>query len=165
MPKQKNLRDLFHAMLKDIYFAEKKILAALPKMAKAAQSEELKAAFQKHESETEMHVERLDRVFDELDETPRTKTCDAILGIIEEGQGVMKEFKATPALDAGLLAAAQAIEHYEIARYGTLKTWAQELGLDESVAVLNLTLREEKNTDEKLTELAQSNVNQHAEAA
>jgi ferritin-like metal-binding protein YciE len=165
MPKQKNLRDLFHAMLKDIYFAEKKILAALPKMAKAAQSEELKAAFQKHESETEMHVERLERVFDELDETPRTTTCDAILGIIGEGQGVMKEFKATPALDAGLLAAAQAIEHYEIARYGTLKTWAQELGLDESVAVLNLTLREEKNTDEKLTELAQSNVNQHAEAA
>ncbi len=165
MQKQKNLRDLFHATLKDIYFAEKKILAALPKMAKAAQSEELKAAFQKHESETEMHVERLERVFDELDETPRTKTCDAILGIIEEGQGIMKEFKSTPALDAGLLAAAQAIEHYEISRYGTLKTWAQELGLDESVAVLNLTLREEKNTDEKLTELAQSNVNQHAEAA
>ncbi len=165
MQKQKNMRDLFHATLKDIYFAEKKILAALPKMAKAAQSEELKAAFQKHESETEMHVERLERVFDELDETPRTKTCDAILGIIEEGQGIMKEFKSTPALDAGLLAAAQAIEHYEISRYGTLKTWAQELGLDESVAVLNLTLREEKNTDEKLTELAQSNVNQHAEAA
>jgi ferritin-like metal-binding protein YciE len=165
MPKQKNLRDLFHDTLKDIYFAEKKILAALPKMAKAAQSEELKAAFQKHESETEMHVERLERVFDELDETPRTKSCDAILGIIEEGQEVMKEYKATPALDAGLLAAAQAVEHYEISRYGTLKTWAQELGLDESVAVLNLTLREEKNTDEKLTELAQSNVNQHAEAA
>jgi ferritin-like metal-binding protein YciE len=166
MPKQrKNLRELFHDTLKDIYFAEKKILTALPKMAKAAQSEELKAAFQKHESETEMHVERLDKVFAELDETPRAKTCDAIVGIIEEGQEVMKEYKGTPALDAGLLAAAQAVEHYEISRYGTLKTWAQELGLDESVALLNLTLREEKNTDQTLTELAESNVNQHAEAA
>jgi len=165
MPKQKNLRELFHDTLKDIYFAEKKILTALPKMAKAAQSEELKAAFGKHESETEMHVERLDQVFAELDETPRAKTCDAILGIIEEGQEVMKEYKGTPALDAGLLAAAQAVEHYEISRYGTLKTWAQVLGLDESVALLNLTLREEKNTDQTLTELAENNVNQHAEAA
>jgi ferritin-like metal-binding protein YciE len=165
MPKQKNLRELFHHTLKDIYFAEKKILTALPKMAKAAQSEELKAAFQKHEGETEMHVERLDKVFAELDEPPRGKTCDAIVGIIEEGQKIMKEYKGTPALDAGLLAAAQAVEHYEISRYGTLKTWAQELGLDESVALLNLTLREEKNTDQTLTELAESNVNQHAEAA
>jgi ferritin-like metal-binding protein YciE len=166
MPKQhKNLRELFHDTLKDIYFAEKKILTALPKMAKAAQSEELKAAFQKHESETEMHVERLDEVFAELDETPRAKTCDAIMGIIEEGQEVMKEYKGTPALDAGLLAAAQAVEHYEISRYGTLKTWAQELGLDQSVALLNLTLGEEKKTDQTLTELAESNVNRHAEAA
>jgi ferritin-like metal-binding protein YciE len=165
MPKQKNLRELFHDTLKDIYFAEKKILTALPKMAKAAQSKELKAAFEKHERETEMHVERLDQVFAELDEPPRAKTCDAILGIIEEGQEVMKEYKGTPALDAGLLAAAQAVEHYEISRYGTLKTWAQELGLDDSVALLNLTLREEKNTDQTLTELAESNVNQHAEAA
>jgi len=122
--KTKTLRDLFHETLKDIYFAEKKILAALPKMAKAAQSEELKAAFEKHESETEDHVARLEKVFTEIDETPRGKTCDAILGIIEEGQEVMKEFKGKPALDAGLLAAAQAVEHYEIARYGTLKTWA-----------------------------------------
>src|SRR5690348_12191827 len=165
MPKQKNLRELFHDTLKDIYYAEKKILATLPKMAKAAQSEELKAAFQKHETETEGHVERLDKVFAELDEPPRGKTCDAIVGIIEEGQEVMKEYKGTPALDAGLLAAAQAVEHYEISRYGTLKTWARELGFDESVALLNLTLREEKNTDETLTQLAESNVNQHAEAA
>jgi ferritin-like metal-binding protein YciE len=112
-----------------------------------------------------MHVERLDKVFAELDEPPRGTTCDAIVGIIEEGQEIMKEYKGTPALDAGLLAAAQAVEHYEISRYGTLKTWAQELGLDESVALLNLTLREEKNTDQTLTELAESNVNQHAEAA
>jgi ferritin-like metal-binding protein YciE len=165
MPKQKNLRELFHDTLKDIYFAEKKILAALPKMAKAAQAEELKAAFQKHERETEMHVERLEEVFAELDEVPRAKTCDAIMGIIEEGQEVMKEYKGTPALDAGLLAAAQAVEHYEISRYGTLKTWAQELGLDESVVMLNLTLGEEKKTDQTLTELAESNVNRHAEAA
>jgi ferritin-like metal-binding protein YciE len=165
MPKQKSLRELYHDTLKDIYYAEKKILATLPKMAKAAQSEELKAAFQKHETETEGHVERLDKVFAELDEPPRGKTCDAIVGIIEEGQEVMKEYKGTPALDAGLLAAAQAVEHYEISRYGTLKTWARELGFDESVALLNLTLREEKNTDETLTQLAESNVNQHAEAA
>jgi len=101
MAKQKNLRELFHDTLKDIYFAERRILGALPKMAKAAQSEELKAAFEKHERETEMHVERLDEVFAELDETPRGKTCDAIVGIIEEGQEVMKEYKGTPALDAG----------------------------------------------------------------
>src|SRR5215469_1068604 len=144
MAKQKNLRELFHDTLKDIYFAEKRILGALPKMAKAAQSEELKAAFEKHERETEMHVERLDAVFAELDETPRAKTCDAIMGIIEEGQEVIKEYKGSPALDAGLLAAAQVVEHYENSRYGTLKTWAQELGLDQSVAMLNLTLAEER---------------------
>jgi len=125
---EKNLKELFHDTLKDIYFAEKKILSALPKMAKAAQSSELRAAFEKHERETEEHVTRLEQVFEDLDETPRGKTCDAILGIIAEGQEVMKEFKGMPALDAGLLAAAQAVEHYEIARYGTLKTWAAELG-------------------------------------
>ena len=165
MPKQKNLRELFHDTLKDIYFAEKKILGALPKMAKAAQSEELKEAFQKHESETKDHVERLDKVFAELDETPHGKTCDAIVGIIEEGQEVMKEYKGSPALDAGLLAAAQAVEHYEISRYGTLKTWAQELGLEEAVELLDATLAEEKKTDEVLTEIAESSINQHAEAA
>jgi ferritin-like metal-binding protein YciE len=123
MASEKNLQELFHETLKDIYFAEKKILSALPKMAKAAQSQELKAAFEKHESETEEHVARLEKVFEEIDQTPRGKTCDAIMGIIEEGQEVMKEFRGAPALDAGLLAAAQAVEHYEIARYGTLKVW------------------------------------------
>jgi ferritin-like metal-binding protein YciE len=162
---EKNLRELFHETLKDIYFAEKKILSALPKMAKAAQSSELRAAFEKHERETEEHVTRLEQVFEDLDETPRGKTCDAILGIIAEGQEVMKEFKGMPALDAGLLAAAQAVEHYEIARYGTLKTWAAELGLTQSANLLETTLGEEKKTDETLTELAQSGVNQHAEAA
>jgi ferritin-like metal-binding protein YciE len=165
MASEKNLQELFHETLKDIYFAEKKILSALPKMAKAAQSEDLKAAFQKHETETEEHVVRLEKVFEEIDEAPRGKTCDAIMGIIEEGQELMKEFKGAPALDAGLLAAAQAVEHYEIARYGTLKTWATELGLKQSSKLLGSTLNEEKKTDETLTRLAESEVNQHAHAA
>ena len=165
MASEKNLHELFHETLKDIYFAEKKILSALPKMAKAAQSKELKAAFEKHGTETEEHVARLEKVFEEIDESPRGKTCDAIMGIMEEGQEVMKEFKGAPALDAGLLAAAQAVEHYEIARYGTLKTWAAELGLAQAVRLLESTLAEEKKTDETLTELAKSEVNQHAQAA
>src|SRR5256885_14103766 len=130
MPSEKNLRELFHETVKDIYFAEKKILSALPKMAKAAQSQELKAAFEKHESETEEHVARLEKVFEEIDETPHGKTCDAIMGIIEEGQEVMKEFKGAPALDAGLLAAAQAVGPYEIAPYGATKALAAEPGLN-----------------------------------
>ena len=162
---EKNLKELYHDTLKDIYFAEKKILSALPKMAKAAQSAQLKAAFEKHERETEEHVNRLEKVFAELDETPRGKMCDAIMGIIEEGQEIIKEFKGKPALDAGLLAAAQAVEHYEIARYGTLKTWAGELGLNQSVKLLDTTLFEEKKTDETLSKLAESGVNQHAQAA
>ncbi len=165
MAKEKTLRDLFHDTLKDIYFAEKKILGALPKMAKAAQSDELRSAFEKHESETEEHVNRLEQVFEEIEAKPQGKTCDAILGIIEEGQDVMKTFKGKPAVDAGLIAAAQAVEHYEIARYGTLRTWAEELGLEEAAKLLVETLDEEKKTDEMLTELAQSGVNQHAEAA
>jgi ferritin-like metal-binding protein YciE len=161
----KDLRELFHETLKDIYFAEKKILGALPKMAKAAQAPQLKKAFEKHEAQTEEHVSRLEQVFEEFGAAPRGKTCDAIMGIIEEGQEVMKEFKGMPALDAGLLAAAQAVEHYEIARYGTLKTWAEELGLQQSVKLLNATLQEEKKTDETLTQLAETGVNQHAQAA
>jgi ferritin-like metal-binding protein YciE len=165
MASAKTLRDLFHNTLKDIYFAEKKILGALPKMAKAAQSEELRAAFEKHETETEGQVARLEQVFAELDEAPRGKTCDAIMGILEEGQEIMKEYKGMPALDAGLLAAAQAVEHYEISRYGTLRTWAAELGLNQAVKLLEATLAEEKKTNEALSELAEASVNQHAEAA
>ena len=163
--RKKDLHELFHETLKDIYFAEKKILSALPKMAKAAQSEDLKAAFEKHETETEEHVARLEKVFEEIEQAPRGKSCDAIIGIIEEGQEVMKEFKGAAALDAGLLAAAQAVEHYEIARYGTLKTWAAELGLNQAVKLLERTLAEEKKTDETLTQLAESQVNEHAKAA
>jgi ferritin-like metal-binding protein YciE len=165
MAKDKTLHDLFHDTLKDIYFAEKKILGALPKMAKAAQSEDLKAAFEKHEGETEEHVSRLEQVFEAIDAKPQGKTCDAIMGIIEEGQEVMKEYKGQAALDAGLIAAAQAVEHYEISRYGTLKTWAQELGLDDAASLLDETLKEEKKTDAALTELAETEVNHHAQAA
>lgn len=165
MAKQKTLQDLFHDTLKDIYFAEKKILAALPKMAKAAQSDDLRAAFEKHEGETEQQVERLEQVFELLGEEARGKNCPAIIGIIEEGQEIMKDYKGTPAVDAGLLSAAQSVEHYEIARYGTLKTWAGELGLEEAVELLDETLAEEKATDEALTELAETFVNQRAEAA
>jgi ferritin-like metal-binding protein YciE len=165
MAKEKTLQDLFHDTLKDIYFAEKKILSALPKMAKAARSPELRAAFEKHEGETEMQVERLEQVFEVLGEAARGKTCPAIIGLIEEGQEIIKDYKGTPALDAGLLSAAQAVEHYEISRYGTLKTWAGELGLDRAVQLLDETLAEEKATDEALTELAETAVNQQAEAA
>jgi ferritin-like metal-binding protein YciE len=161
----KKLEDLFLDTLKDIYFAEKKILTALPKMAKAAQSDGLKAAFEKHQGETEEHVARLEKVFKAIGQAPKGKTCDAILGIIEEGKEVMEEYEDTPALDAGLLAAAQAVEHYEISRYGTLRTWAAELGHDDVVKLLDATLGEEKKTNDALTELAEGKVNQHAQAA
>ena len=118
----KKLEELFLDTLKDIFFAEKKILSALPKMAKAAQNKDLSAAFVKHQQETEEQVSRLEQVFDLLDKKPQGKNCPAILGIIEEGQEIMKEYKGSPALDAGLLSAAQSVEHYEISRYGTLIT-------------------------------------------
>ena len=166
MAKQpKTLEDLFHDTLKDIYFAEKKILSTLPKMAKAAQNDDLKAAFEKHRDETEGQVERLEQVFEMIDKKPQGKTCAAIVGITDEGAEIMDEYKGMPALDAGLLAAAQAVEHYEISRYGTLRTWAEELGLDEAATLLQETLDEEEATDEALSELAKSVVNQQAEAA
>jgi ferritin-like metal-binding protein YciE len=166
MAKQpKKLDDLFYDTLKDIYFAEKKILATLPKMAKAAQSPDLKKAFEKHRGETEGHVARLEKVFAAIDKKPQAKTCDAIVGITDEGAEIMKEYKGSPALDAGLLAAAQAVEHYEISRYGTMKTWAQELGLNDAVRLLDQTLDEEKKTDAALTKIAEAAVNQQAEAA
>jgi ferritin-like metal-binding protein YciE len=158
----KTLDDLFHDTLKDIYYAEKKLVAALPRMAKAAHSPELKAAFEKHAAETKGQVERLDQIFKLIDEPARGKTCDAINGLVAEGQEVAKDFKGSPALDAGLLAAAQAVEHYEISRYGTLKTWAEQLGLSQAVRLLDATLKEEKKTDEALTQLAEAAVNQEA---
>jgi ferritin-like metal-binding protein YciE len=160
----KKLNDLFHDTLKDVYFAEKKILTALPKMMKAAQNEELKAAFEKHLGETEGQVERLEQVFSIIEEKPQGKTCDAIMGIVKEGEGIIEEYKNSPALDAGLLAVAQAVEHYEISRYGTLKAWAEELGREDAANLLDETLEEEKDTDAALSELAESVINQQAEA-
>jgi len=161
----KKLDELFHDTLKDIYFAEKKILTTLPKMAKAAQSGELKAAFEKHRGETEGQIERLEEIFAMIDKKPQGKTCAAIVGITAEGAEIMKEYKGSPALDAGLLAAAQAVEHYEISRYGTLRTWAEELGLGDAASLLQETLDEEEATDQALTKIAMSVVNQEAEAA
>jgi ferritin-like metal-binding protein YciE len=163
--KEKTLTDLFEDGLKDIYYAEKKILAALPKMAKATESEELAAAFEKHRMETEQQVDRLEQVFELLDQQPKGKKCPGIEGILEEGKEILDEFKGTPALDAGLLAAAQAVEHYEITRYGTLIAWAEKLGLHDAVPLLQETLDEEKSTDQALTKLAETAVNQYAEAA
>ncbi|AZO82071.1 MULTISPECIES: ferritin-like domain-containing protein [unclassified Bosea (in: a-proteobacteria)] len=152
----KALDDLFHDMLKDVYYAEKQILKALPKMAKAANSAELKKAFETHRTETEGHVERLSGVFDAIGKAPRGKTCDAILGILEEGKAVMEDYADSPALDAGLVASAQAVEHYEMTRYGTLKSWAQQLGHKDAVALLEATLAEETKTDELLTQISSS---------
>jgi ferritin-like metal-binding protein YciE len=163
--KEKMLEDLFHETLKDIYYAEKKILTALPKMAKAAQSEDLQAAFEKHEGETGDQVERLEQVFGLIQQPARGKTCDAINGMVDESQQIMKEFKGTAALDAGLIASAQAVEHYEISRYGTLKAWAEQLGLKEAVRLLDETLEEEKKTDQALTKLAEAAVNRGARQA
>lgn len=159
----KQLDELFHDTLKDIYYAEKKILTALPKMAKAAQNPDLKAAFEKHRAETEEQVSRLEQVFKLIEEKAQGKKCPAIDGIIEEGQEIAKDYKGSPALDPGLLSAAQAVEHYEISRYGTLRTWAQELGLSQAVRLLETTLQEEKSTDRTLTELAETCVNQEAQ--
>ena len=160
---EKDLSALFLDTLKDIYYAEKQIYKSLPKMARAAQSDQLRSAFEKHHGETEGHIERLEQVFDLLGKPARGKKCDAIEGILDEGKEVMEEYEETSALDAGLLAAAQAVEHYEISRYGTLKAWAGKLGMKEAVRLLNETLAEEKRTDDTLTKIAVSAVN--AEAA
>jgi ferritin-like metal-binding protein YciE len=162
--KDKDLNDLFLDTLKDIYFAEKQILKALPKMAKAAQSDKLRAAFEKHHGETEGQVERLEQIFELLDKPARSKTCDAIQGILDEGKEVMDEYKGCEALDAGLIAAAQAVEHYEISRYGTLKQWALQLGMKDAARLLDETLQEERKTDVSLTTLAEASVNLAAAA-
>lgn len=160
--KNKSLEDLFYEGLKDIYYAERQIVKALPKMARGAQSEELKQAFQLHKEQTQGQIERLQQVFESIGKRATGKTCPAIDGIIEEGEEVLDEFKGTPALDAGLVAAAQAVEHYEIARYGTLKRWAQVLGMKDAVKLLDQTLSEEVETDQKLTGVAEQGVNEQA---
>ncbi len=162
MPNRKNLEELFTETLKDIYFAEQQILRALPKMAREAASPELKQAFETHREQTEGQVERLNRVFEQLGRPARGKTCEAIIGIIDEAKEIMEEFKGAEALDAGLASSAQAVEHYEIARYGTLKTWAQQLGLNDAAKLLDETLQEEIKTDRLLTKLATSTINKKA---
>ncbi|MBR0868971.1 ferritin-like domain-containing protein [Bradyrhizobium tropiciagri] len=160
---EKDLSALFLDTLKDIYYAEKQIYKALPKMAKAASSDQLRAAFEKHHDETEGHIERLEQIFELMGKPARGKKCDAIEGIIDEGKEIMDEYADTPALDPGLLAAAQAVEHYEISRYGTLKAWATKLSMKDAVKLIDQTLAEEKKTDEALSKLAINAIN--AEAA
>ena len=161
---KKGLEDLFLDGLKDIYYAEQKILKALPKMVEGAQDEELSAAFEKHRAETEGQVTRLEQVFELLDEPAKGKTCPAIDGILKEGEEILSEYEGLDALDAGLVASAQAVEHYEIARYGTLVAWAGELGMSEAAERLQETLDEELATDEALTALGEGGVNSAAVA-
>ncbi|MDP9570064.1 UNVERIFIED_ORG: ferritin-like metal-binding protein YciE [Agrobacterium larrymoorei] len=153
---EKQLDDLFYDTLKDIYFAERQILKALPKMARAASSDKLKAAFEKHKEETQGQIERLQEIFELLGKRAQGKTCEAIQGIITEGEEIMEDFKGSPALDAGLISSAQAVEHYEMARYGTLKAWAEQLGHKQAVQLLDATLKEETKTDADLSSLAAS---------
>jgi ferritin-like metal-binding protein YciE len=159
---EKTLGDLFLETLKDMYHAEKAILRALPRMAKAASSDQLKQALEHHREETERQVERLERVFELMDKPPRGKTCEAIQGIVEEAKEIMDDFKHSDALDAGLLSSAQAVEHYEISRYGALKAWANQLGLRDAVHLLDETLQEEKKTDQLLNKIAEGQVNKKA---
>ena len=159
----KDLSDLFLDTLKDIYYAEKQITKALPKMARAANSDNLRAAFEKHLGETEGQIERLEEIFDLLEKPARGKKCEAIEGLLDEGKEIMDEYDDAVALDAGLLAAAQAVEHYEISRYGTLRSWALKMGMNDVAKLLGQTLAEEKKTDETLSRIAESAVN--AEAA
>lgn len=160
----KTLEDLFLDELKDLFDAEKRLVKALPKMAKGAESEELREAIESHLEETKNHVARLEEVFGHLDKAAKGKTCKAMVGLIEEGSDLLEE-DATPAvLDAGLICAAQKVEHYEIASYGTLRTWSELLGYEQITALLDETLEEEKAADEKLTEIAGS-LNLEAETA
>lgn len=165
MAKEKTLDDLFYDTLKDIYYAERKILKTLPKMARAASSPDLKAAFEKHREETEGQIERLQQVFETIGKRAQGKTCDAIEGIIAEGEEIIDEYKGTPAIDAGLISSAQAVEHYEMTRYGTLKRWAQVLGHKDAVKLLEQTLSEETATDKSLTVLADASANEVAKAS
>ena len=160
----KSMDDLFLLTLKDIYHGEKQILRALPKMAKMASSQELKQAFEQHREETLGQVERLEQVFEKLGKRARGEPCEAIEGLVEEGKEIMEEVQDPEVLDAGLIAAAQAVEHYEIARYGTLAAWAKELGRNEIADLLSQTLAEEKKTDELLNRLAEGRINKRAAA-
>ena len=159
-----SLHDAFEEELKDVLSAEKQLVKALPKMAKAATNEDLKAGFEEHLEQTKGHVERLEQVFELLDKTPRAKKCKAMEGLIEEGSEILEEDMEPEVMDAMLIAAAQKVEHYEIATYGTLVTWARQLGMEDAANLLQETLDEEKDTDMKLTQLAETSINAEAEA-
>ncbi|MDQ3100099.1 MAG: DUF892 family protein [Bacteroidota bacterium] len=154
---------LFTDQLQDIYYVEKQLLRGLTRMAKAAESEDLRNAFEQHRGETEIQMERLEEVFQMLDRDPKGKKCEAMDGLLEEAKELMEDFSGDSALDAALIAAAQKVEHYEIATYGSLCAWAEQLGLEEALPLLEETLQEEKQTDQNLTELAVSMLNEMAE--
>jgi ferritin-like metal-binding protein YciE len=161
--KATTLQDLLVEQLRDLLYAERQILKALPKMAKKTTSEDLKSAFEEHLQETEGQVDRLEQVFEELGLSARAKRCEAMDGIIDEAKSLMEEEAEPPALDAGLIAAAQKVEHYEIATYGTVATWAKQLGHGKVAQLLGETLEEEKQADEKLTTLAEGSINLEAQ--
>ena len=156
------LAKLFEHTLMDVYYAENQIVKTLPKLAKKAKAPELKKAFEAHLAQTETHVKRLEQIFKLLGKPPKAVKCEAITGILKEGDEVVEEFGDSTALDAGMIAAAQAVEHYEMARYGALRTWAEELGMGEAAKLLETTLLEERSTDQALTKLAEAKVNQKA---
>lgn len=160
--KMQTLEDMYMDMLKDLYSAEKQLVKALPKMAKSAQASDLQRAFQEHLKQTEGQVERIERIFKDMEGSPRGKKCVGMEGLIEEGSEVMKEDAEPAVMDAGLIAAAQKVEHYEIAGYGTVIAHARQLGYNSVVNLLEKTLEEEKQTDEKLTKLAENRVNVQA---
>jgi ferritin-like metal-binding protein YciE len=161
---EKSLNDLFLAQLKDIYFAEKKIYRTLPKMAKATKVAELKQAFTAHREETQGHIERLEQVFEMIGKRPQAKACEAINGILAEGEETIEDFGDSAALDTGLVAAGQAVEHYEIARYGALIAWAKQLGLPKAASLLDETLQEEMKADQMLNQIGASKVDKMAAA-
>jgi ferritin-like metal-binding protein YciE len=161
--KMSTLEDLYMDLLKDLYSAEKQLVKALPKMAKNAQSPDLQKAFQEHLRQTEGQVERIERIFSELDGSPRGKKCVGMEGLIEEGNELLKEDAEPDVLDAGLIAAAQKVEHYEIAGYGTARAWAQRLGYNNAAKLLEQTLEEESMANEKLNKIAESHVNMEAQ--
>jgi ferritin-like metal-binding protein YciE len=160
----KTLSDLFLAQLKDIYYAEKKIYRTLPKMVKAAKSPELKQAFTTHREETQGHIERLEQVFEMTGKRPQAKPCEAINGIMAEGDETIEDFGESAAIDTGLVAAGQAVEHYEMARYGALIAWANQLGMPKAAALLNETLQQELKAERLLTQIGASKADKMAAA-
>jgi ferritin-like metal-binding protein YciE len=161
--KMATLEDLYTDLLKDLYSAEKQLVKALPKMAKNAQSPDLQKAFQEHLRQTEGQVDRIERIFSELGGSPRGKKCVGMEGLVEEGNELLQEDVEPDVLDAGLIAAAQKVEHYEIAGYGTARAWAQRLGYDKAARLLQETLEEESMANEKLTKIAETHVNMEAQ--